>query len=162
MFALRPPSTSGDLASFLEAAVFYAKFIPDFTAVASPLRKLARAYKFKMTPLQGNGRRTKVHQKAFDVLKAALCFAPVLAFPKFDHPRALLTTHRMDKFRQFCIRYQMMEWNGRCSTHHGVLQIQRRGMGLRIKKRWQWCLETTSSGTSSHPLLWWCAPTTQH
>ena len=91
MFALRPPSTSGDLASFLGAAVFYAKFIPDFAAVASPLRQLARTYKSKMTPLQGNGRWTKVHQKAFDALKAALCFAPVLAFPKFDRPWVLLT-----------------------------------------------------------------------
>ena len=32
----------------------------------------------------------KVHQKAFDALKAVLCFAPVLAFPKFDRPWVLL------------------------------------------------------------------------
>ena len=40
MFALRPPATTGDLQSSLGAAVFYATFIPDFAAVADPLRKV--------------------------------------------------------------------------------------------------------------------------
>ena len=138
MFALRPPSTSGDLASFLGAAVFYAKFIPDFAAVASPLRQLARTYKSKMTPLQGNGRWTKVHQKAFDALKAALCFAPVLAFPKFDRPWVLLTDASYGQISAILCQVSeilMTGWSGRCSTHHGASQTQRRGMGSQTRKR---------------------------
>ena len=87
--AWRPCQTTGDLQSFLGAAVFYAKFIPQFAAIARPLRDLVKQFKSKSIDL--TGRWNEQHQKSFDQIKASLCLAPVLAFPNFSKPFILLT-----------------------------------------------------------------------
>ena len=75
--------------SFLGVAVFYAKFIPDFEAIANPLVlcQLVKKYKSK----EASVTRDPVLQQAFDDIKAALCLAPVLAFPDFNRPWLLMT-----------------------------------------------------------------------
>ena len=45
--AVQPCTTNDHIASFLGAVIFYAKFIPDFSSLAAPLRQLARKYRSK-------------------------------------------------------------------------------------------------------------------
>jgi hypothetical protein len=62
---------------------FYAKFIPDFSMKAAPLHKF-----------QGKGIQFKweeEHQLSFDMLKKALCEAPLLQVPDFEKDFALAT-----------------------------------------------------------------------
>ena len=57
---------------------YYAKFVPRFAHIASPLYQLLR----KDTTWTWNF----THQSAMDSLKHALCHAPVLTMPDFDTP----------------------------------------------------------------------------
>ena len=91
LVALKVPRDCGELASFLGAVVFYARFIPDFAVIAQPLRELRRKWKGGTAAIRGTHHWTSKHQKSYDALKAALSMAPVLAFPDFTRPWILLT-----------------------------------------------------------------------
>ena len=80
---LPPPVNLESLRSFLGLAGYYRKFIPQFATIAAPLTALTK----KCTPFTWEDR----HQIAFLALKTCLCSAPVLAYPKFDHPFLLQT-----------------------------------------------------------------------
>ena len=80
---LPPPVNLESLHSFLGLARYYRKFIPQFATIAAPLTALTK----KCTPFTWEDRR----QIAFLALKTCLCSAPVLAYPKFDHPFLLQT-----------------------------------------------------------------------
>ena len=80
---LPPLANLESLRSFLGLAGYYRKFIPQFATIAAPLTALTK----KCTPFTWEDR----HQIAFLALKTCLCSAPVLAYPKFDHPFLLQT-----------------------------------------------------------------------
>lgn len=65
-----------ELCSFLGLTGYYRKFVHNFTVIAQPFRDLL----WKGTLFIW----TESHQSAFDALKAALVFAPVLALPDFS------------------------------------------------------------------------------
>jgi hypothetical protein len=67
-----------ELQSFLGFCNFYRLFIEDFSRVAKPLYRLTAAIEWEWTQEQ---------QRAFDHLKQALTFAPVLVH--FDETRAI-------------------------------------------------------------------------
>ncbi|CAF3028738.1 unnamed protein product [Rotaria sp. Silwood2] len=70
------PRNSTNVRSFLGAAGFYRRFIPNFSELASPLTDLTKAnYKFTWTNKQ---------HTAFVTLKEALLTAPVLRLPDFN------------------------------------------------------------------------------
>ncbi|CAF2747692.1 unnamed protein product [Rotaria sp. Silwood2] len=70
------PRNSTHVRSFLGAAGFYRRFIPNFSEIAAPLTDLTKAnYKFKWTNKQ---------HTAFLTLKEALLTAPVLRLPDFN------------------------------------------------------------------------------
>ena len=83
--------TVGDVMSFLGVAVFYAKFISDFAAIANPLRQLFKKYKSKEASVTEDWSRDPTIQQSFDATKAAPCLAPVLSFPDFNRPWLLMT-----------------------------------------------------------------------
>jgi hypothetical protein len=72
------PSNVKDLHSFLSLAGFYCKFVRNFGVISRPL----------FHPLKKNMLFiwTGEHQHAFDILKAALISAHVLALPDFTKP----------------------------------------------------------------------------
>ena len=80
---LPPPANLETLRSFLGLAGYYRKFIPKFATIAAPLTALTK----KCTPFIWEDS----HQDAFLTLKAHLCSAPILAYPKFDKPFILQT-----------------------------------------------------------------------
>jgi hypothetical protein len=62
---------------------FYSRFIPDFSMKASPLHKLkGKGIQFKWG---------EEHQVSFDLLKKALCEAPLLQVPDFEKDFILAT-----------------------------------------------------------------------
>ncbi len=77
------PKTLRELRRFLGVASWYRRFVPDFAAIAQPL-----------TTLLKKGRHwkwTEEQQTAFEVLKAKLTEAPVLACPDFSRTFKLQT-----------------------------------------------------------------------
>ena len=66
------PTTPSEVRSFLGLVGFSARFIPNFSTIAEPLRKIAR----KGTPFVWSGDQAK----AFEKLKEQIASAPVLAY----------------------------------------------------------------------------------
>ena len=77
------PETVTDVRSFLGTASYYRRFVPGFATVAAPLHRL--------TDHGAQWKWTDQEQEAFDKLKAALCTAPVLAYPVPGAPYILDT-----------------------------------------------------------------------
>ncbi|XP_075939166.1 uncharacterized protein LOC142940136 [Anarhichas minor] len=72
------PSTKAQVKTFLGLTSYYARFIPNFSAVASPLTDLTRASQ----PLRVKW--TEEAEQAFQGLKGALSAQPVLVTPDFS------------------------------------------------------------------------------
>ncbi|GJV00992.1 RNA-directed DNA polymerase [Tanacetum coccineum] len=69
------PSTIHDIRSFHGLASFYRRFIWNFSSIIAPLTKCMKGGRFTWTSEAA---------KAFDILKAKVTEAPVLALPNFD------------------------------------------------------------------------------
>ena len=77
------PSTALGLSQFLGLAVYFRKFIPNFSRVAAPLYHL-----IKKTVRYEEGEEAR---QAFNVLKKLLVSPPVLAYPDTDLPYELIS-----------------------------------------------------------------------
>jgi hypothetical protein len=80
-----PPTDVAGIRSFLSMSNFYQQFIPNYSAIAEPLRLLTRknsGFRGAFTPAQ---------QVAFNTLKERLRRAPVLRQPDFSLPFILTT-----------------------------------------------------------------------
>ena len=70
------PQTVRDVRSFLGLASYYRRFVENFSSIAAPLTELTRKHaRFVWS---------RECEQAFNVLKAKLCSAPVLAYPIFN------------------------------------------------------------------------------
>ena len=81
--ALTAPKNIQELRRFTVIVSWYRRFIPNASAIASPLNKLTRK--------QSKWHWGEAQQKAFDELKKKLTLAPVLACPDFTKPFVLQT-----------------------------------------------------------------------
>ena len=78
-----PPRNLKDVQTFIGMTQYYAKFIPNFMGIASPIVKLmSKKVKFHWGAEQ---------QEAFETLKSKLVSAPILAYPIDDAPFILDT-----------------------------------------------------------------------
>ncbi|GJQ95932.1 transposon ty3-I gag-pol polyprotein [Tanacetum coccineum] len=69
------PSTIHDIRSFHRLASFYRRFIRNFSSIIAPLTECMKGGRFTWTSEAA---------KAFDILKAKVTEAPILALPNFD------------------------------------------------------------------------------
>ena len=69
------PSTIHDIRTFHGLASFYRRFIQNFSSIIAPLTECMKGGRFTWTSEAA---------KAFDILKAKVTEAPVLALPNFD------------------------------------------------------------------------------
>lgn len=76
------PQSAKDLRAFLGLTWFYRKFFKGYTAIAAPLTRLLCKDAFQWVPKS---------QVAFDKLKGAMTYAPMLALPNFTLPFTLET-----------------------------------------------------------------------
>ncbi|XP_053606236.1 uncharacterized protein K02A2.6-like [Plodia interpunctella] len=79
----RAPQNTAEVRSFLGLANFSARFIPDFSTIAAPLRKLTK----KDTEFKWIAE----HQEAFQKLKTLIASAPALGFYNRDSETTLVT-----------------------------------------------------------------------
>ncbi|GKE58711.1 reverse transcriptase domain-containing protein, partial [Tanacetum coccineum] len=79
---LPPPTNIKGVRSFLRHAGFYRRFIKDFSKIARPLTKLLE----KDTPFEFDDEC----QKAFELLKEKLTYAPVIVSPDWNLPFKLM------------------------------------------------------------------------
>jgi hypothetical protein len=77
------PECATDVRSFLGTASYYRRFVRGFATIAAPLHRL--------TEVKAAWEWKEEHQRAFDLLKAALADTPVLKFPVADAPFVLDT-----------------------------------------------------------------------
>ncbi|KAE8240474.1 hypothetical protein A4X13_0g7789 [Tilletia indica] len=101
---LRPPKTLRELYHVLGLFGYYRPFIPDYAAIAEPLTKLTKGWKYEFA--DGRYRLTNAEgrpmsadkvvfpwslaaQRSFDALKAAIAQPPVLAHPDPSRPYLL-------------------------------------------------------------------------
>ena len=77
------PTNVEKVRSFLGLAGYYRRFIPHFSPVAAPLRKL--------TENSGTFKWGALQQESFSTLKRSLCLAPIPAYPDFERPFILQT-----------------------------------------------------------------------
>jgi hypothetical protein len=77
------PECATDVRSFLGTASYYRRFVRGFATIAAPLHRL--------TEVKATWEWKEEHQRAFDLLKAALADTPVLQFPVADAPFVLDT-----------------------------------------------------------------------
>ena len=82
--------TATDVLSFLGALEYYRKFIPDYAELAAPLRKVMKGKK-RRASVEAEWAADPSCELCFRALKAALCTAPVLAFPDFARPFVVST-----------------------------------------------------------------------
>ena len=78
---MEPPGDVTAIRRFIGMCSYYRRFIEDFATVAHPLHELTRKERTFVW--------TGECQVAFDTLKQKLTEAPVLAFPRFEHPFVL-------------------------------------------------------------------------
>ena len=78
------PRNSEQLRSFLGLASYYRRYVKGFSRVAAPLHELTAKTLPKAGKCTGTFVWSAEANEAFMFLKAALCEAPVLAFPRFD------------------------------------------------------------------------------
>ena len=81
----KPPQNKKQMRSFLGLASFYRRYIPNFSAIVSPLSDATR-----------NGMPNRIvwqepQQRAFEFVKKVLTSEPVLRLPDFDMPFVLTT-----------------------------------------------------------------------
>ena len=80
---LPPPTMPKEVKSFLGMAGYYRQCVPNFADKALPLTELTKPKEpFRWGP---------EHQKSYDILKQALCEAPILAHPDTSKPYILYT-----------------------------------------------------------------------
>ena len=88
MAEITPPSTVAELKSLLGASGFFRRFIPGYAAIVKPLRTIENKLKTKTSPLEGHW--NKAAQNAFELVRAAMCNAPILTNPDFRKPMLIV------------------------------------------------------------------------
>ena len=78
------PSNAAQLRSFLGLASYYRRYVKGFSAIAAPLHELCAKGPEKAGKISDLFVWSAEADKAFQILKSALCGAPVLAFPCFE------------------------------------------------------------------------------
>jgi len=82
------PTSVKDIRAFLGFGSYYRRFVKDFADIAAPLHANTR---------KNNGFQwSSVAEKAFQMLKKALCMPPILAIPS-DNGEFLLETYASDR-----------------------------------------------------------------
>ena len=84
------PKTKKEVRTFLGLTGYYRRFIPDYATVAAPLTDLTRKNKPNTVAWTPDG------VASFELLKKALCMAPVLKTPDF-YKQFLLQTDASDR-----------------------------------------------------------------
>src|SRR6266498_3054817 len=87
MVTLSPLTNLKELRSRLGLFFYYRQFIKGFSDTTRPMYELTREENGKAVPFEW----TAARQKAFEIIKAKLAMAPVVAYPNFDKSFILYT-----------------------------------------------------------------------
>jgi len=145
------PTNLRSLRRFIGMVGFYARFIPDYSRKAAVLHSLKK----KAVPFVW----CDEHQAAFEILKQALCEAPVLQIPDFDK-EFVLVTDASDLAVSAILHQQVGEELAPISYYSRLLTAAERGYSTYEKE----CLAVRSAGctwntrsSSSNVTTWPCA-----
>jgi len=110
---------------------FYARFIPDFSSKAAPLHGLkGKGIQFKWG---------EEHQASFDMLKKALCEAPLLQVPDFEKD-FVLATDASDIAVSAVLNQRVNGELAPVAYYSKLLSLGERCYSTYQKECWQWCL----------------------
>ena len=102
------PSTKRQIKSFLGLAVFYRRFIPNFSPIASPLTNLTKKNKpNSIKDWQDH------HERAFQTLKNRLPFNPFLRLPVFQEGKPFVLRTDASDIGLGAVLLQEFEGEGR-------------------------------------------------
>ena len=85
MLEAKPPDDVADLRTFNGQTAWMWKHVEDYTALIKPLRDIVNRYPRKTrADISHIWMEEPAALKAFNAVKTALCYEPLLSFPKFD------------------------------------------------------------------------------
>ena len=113
-----PPKNASEVRSFVQLVQYSSKFIPNFSQVAEPLRKLLRKDQDFIWGVK--------QQKAFEELKSLMKSAKALAYFRGDCKTRIVADAGPDGLGAVLLQFQEGEWRAVSCASRNLTEVERR------------------------------------
>ena len=114
----QPPKNASEVRSFVQIVQYSSKFIPNFSQVAEPLRKLLRKDQAFIWGVE--------QQRAFEELKGLMTSAKALAYFRGDCKTRIVADAGPDGLGAVLLQFQEGEWRAVSYASRNLTEVERR------------------------------------